>query len=196
MQFAWFVLVDLVVSTGAVAREILTPTDFTEEAIIAVEVPTSARRHLLLLLVAITVTPGTAVVDTDGERGTLYLHLLHCDRRAAVTAHIDRLAALAGAALPPPSLEPGGPEMIVTIVLAVFVLTGACAAARALRGPTLADRVAAFDVGLIALMGGIVTQAVDTGDTVALDLLVVVAIVGFTATVAVSRFVERQGSAR
>ena len=86
--------------------------------------------------------------------------------------------------------------MIVTIVLAVFVLTGACAAARALRGPTLADRVAAFDVGLIALMGGIVTQAVDTGDTVALDLLVVVAIVGFTATVAVSRFVARQGSAR
>ena len=103
VQFAWFVLVDLVVSTGAVAREILTPTDFTEEAIIAVAVPTSARRHLLLLLVAITVTPGTAVVDTDGERGTLYLHLLHCDRRAAVTAHIDRLAALAGAALPPPS---------------------------------------------------------------------------------------------
>jgi len=102
VQFTWFVLVDLVVSTGAVAREILTPTDSTEEAIIAVAVPASARRHLLLLLIAITVTPGTAVVDTDGERGTLYLHLLHCDRQAAVTAHIDRLAALAGAALPPP----------------------------------------------------------------------------------------------
>jgi len=86
--------------------------------------------------------------------------------------------------------------VIVTIVLAVFVLTGACATARALIGPTLADRVAAFDVGLIALMGGIVTQAVETGDTVALDLLVVVAIVGFTATVAVSRFIESQGSAR
>ena len=40
------------------------------------------------------------------------------------------------------------------------------------------------------------TQAVETGDTVALDLLVVVAIVGFTATVAVSRFIESQGSAR
>ena len=74
VQFAWFVLVDLVVSTGAVAREILTPTDSTEEAIIAVVVPASARRHLLLLLIAITVTPGTAVVDTDGRRLVLELH--------------------------------------------------------------------------------------------------------------------------
>jgi multicomponent Na+:H+ antiporter subunit F len=86
--------------------------------------------------------------------------------------------------------------VIIAIVLTAFVLTGACAVARALLGPTLADRVAAFDVALIALMGGIVTGAVAEGDTVALDLLVVVAIVGFTATVAASRFIERRGAAR
>ncbi len=32
-------VVDLVISTVTVAREILTPTDYTEEAIIAVPVP-------------------------------------------------------------------------------------------------------------------------------------------------------------
>lgn len=86
--------------------------------------------------------------------------------------------------------------MIVTVALSAFFLTGVCATVRVLRGPTLADRVAAFDVALIALMGGIVTGAVAEGDTVALDLLVVVAIVGFTATAAASRFIERHGDPR
>lgn len=86
--------------------------------------------------------------------------------------------------------------MITAVALGAFVLAAAAAAGRALRGPTLADRVAAFDVALIALMGGIVTGAIETGDTLALDLLVVVAIVGFTATVAASRFIERSGRGR
>jgi multicomponent Na+:H+ antiporter subunit E len=102
LRFGWIVVVDLIVSTVAVGWEILTPTDSTEEAIVAVQVPADARRHLLLIVVAVTVTPGTAVVDVDPERGTLYLHLLHCDRQEAVTDHVARLAALADAALPPP----------------------------------------------------------------------------------------------
>lgn len=103
LRFAWVVLVDLVVSTVAVAWEILTPTDSTEEAIVAVTLPSGARRHLLLLIVAITVTPGTAVVDADADRGVLYLHLLHCDRREALTTHVEQLAELACAALPSPA---------------------------------------------------------------------------------------------
>lgn len=103
LRFGWMVLVDLVVSTVAVAWEILTPTDSTEEAIVAVTLPAGARRHLLLLIVSVTVTPGTAVVDADADRGVLYLHLLHCDRQDALTAHVNRLAELACAALPPPA---------------------------------------------------------------------------------------------
>lgn len=103
IRFVGAVAVDLVVSTGAVAREILTPTDFTEEAIVAVDVPPGARRHVLLLVVVITLTPGTAVVDVDPDSGTLYLHLLHCDRRETTTRHISRLAELTCAALPDPS---------------------------------------------------------------------------------------------
>ena len=107
LRFAALVSVDLVVSTVTVAKEILTPVDSTEEAIIAVRVPADTRSHLLLLIVAITVTPGTAVVDADPDTGTLYLHLLHSDRRDAVTEHVCELAELACRALPtkPTDLE-------------------------------------------------------------------------------------------
>ncbi len=99
-RLAWLVLVDLISSTIDVAVEIVTPTDRTEEGIIAVNVPNHSRQHLLLLIVAITLTPGTAVVDADPDTGTLYLHLLHIDRRASTVAHVEDLARLAAEALP------------------------------------------------------------------------------------------------
>ena len=99
-RFVGLVAVDLVLATAAVAREILTPTDRTAEAIIAVDLPTDARAHQLLLIVAVTVTPGTAVVDADPDTGTLYLHVLHAERRDATEAHVRALAELACRALP------------------------------------------------------------------------------------------------
>lgn len=84
--------------------------------------------------------------------------------------------------------------MITTIAYTAFLATAACAAVRLLRGPTLADRVVALDVALVSLMGAIATHSADTGSTVYLDLLVVIAIVGFTATVAASRFIEHEGT--
>ena len=84
--------------------------------------------------------------------------------------------------------------MIATIATAAFVVTAVCAAIRLLRGPTLADRVIALDVVLISLMGGIAVDAAATGETAYLNALVVIAIVGFTATVAVSRFIEHEGT--
>jgi multicomponent Na+:H+ antiporter subunit F len=83
--------------------------------------------------------------------------------------------------------------VITTIVIGAFVLAGVCAGIRLLIGPSLADRVAALDVMLIALMSGIAAAAADSRDPVYLELLVVVAIVAFTATVAASRFIESEG---
>jgi multisubunit Na+/H+ antiporter MnhE subunit len=68
--------------------------------VIAVTLPAEARRHLLLLVVAVTVTPGTAVVDTDPDSGTLYLHLLNSAEREATELHVRRIADLACRALP------------------------------------------------------------------------------------------------
>lgn len=99
-HFCWLVLLDLVASTVSVAREVLTPIDHTREGIIAVHLPLHSRRHLLMLTVAITVTPGTAVVDIDPDTNTFYLHLLHVARRDEVAAHAVELADLACRGLP------------------------------------------------------------------------------------------------
>ena len=100
VHFVWLVSLDLVSSMVSVAWEILTPTDYTDEAIIAVDTQVESRSHLLMLVVAITVTPGTAVVDTDADTGRLYLHLLHAEKADAIVAHVQRLADLACRALP------------------------------------------------------------------------------------------------
>ena len=100
LRLAWLVTVDLVKSTVSVAREILTPTDYTDESVVAVNVAADGRHHMLLLTVAITLTPGTAVVDVDPDTGTLYLHLLHDEQRAATIEHVKQLAHLACEALP------------------------------------------------------------------------------------------------
>ncbi len=105
VRLVWLVVVDLVISTVSVAREILTPTDRTNESIVAVTVPRAGRDHMLLLIVAITLTPGTAVVDAEPDTGTLYLHLLHDDRRASTVAHVEKLAGLACEALPTRTTE-------------------------------------------------------------------------------------------
>lgn len=100
LRFLGLVAADMARSTVGVAHEVLTPTDYTDESIVAVDLPSAARRHRLLLIVAVTVTPGTAVVDTDAETGALYLHLLHHERADDTLAHVRRLAELACAALP------------------------------------------------------------------------------------------------
>lgn len=100
LHLLWVVCVDLVKSTISVAAETVTPGDSTDEAIVAVRVAPESRDHLLLLIVAITLTPGTAVVDADPDTGVLYLHLLHNDRRAATLEHVEQLARLACEGLP------------------------------------------------------------------------------------------------
>lgn len=100
LKFTMLVVGDLVRSTASVVFEVLTPTDHTDESIVRVDLVPEGRRHLLLLVVAVTVTPGTAVVDTDLDNGTLYLHLLHHDRRDDTVRHVERLAQLACEALP------------------------------------------------------------------------------------------------
>lgn len=100
-RLMWRVLVDLTRSTIAVTKEVLTPTDHIEEGIIAVEMPPGWKRHQLLLTIAITITPGTAVVDADADNDILYLHTLYVGDRAETEALTKDLARLAEEALPP-----------------------------------------------------------------------------------------------
>jgi multicomponent Na+:H+ antiporter subunit F len=83
--------------------------------------------------------------------------------------------------------------MIANIAVTVFVLAGILAGIRLIRGPSLADRVISLDAALVALMGAIGTRVAETGDSLYIGVLVVIAIVAFTATVALSRFIETTG---
>jgi len=91
---------DLVISTVGVAKEVLTPGDTTDEGIIAVDLGAAARDHFLLITIAVTVTPGTAVVDVDPDTGTVYLHLLFMDEAEETVAALRDLVRLAELALP------------------------------------------------------------------------------------------------
>lgn len=62
-----------------------------------------------------------------------------------------------------------------------------------MRGPSLVDRVIPLDAALVALMGAIGTRVAETGNTLCIGVLVVIAIVALSATVALSRFIETAG---
>jgi multicomponent Na+:H+ antiporter subunit F len=83
--------------------------------------------------------------------------------------------------------------MIANIAIGIFLIAGLLAGIRLILGPSLADRVISLDAALVALMGAIGTRVAETGDTLYVGVLVVIAIVAFTATVALSRFIETTG---
>lgn len=85
--------------------------------------------------------------------------------------------------------------MISLFAICCFVFAGVCGAFRLLKGPDLADRIIALDVTLVSLMGAITVDAAREGNELNLIMLVVLAIIGFTATVSASRFLERDQSA-
>ena len=83
--------------------------------------------------------------------------------------------------------------MIADIAVGIFLVAGLLAGLRLIRGPNLADRVISLDAALVALMGAIGTRVAETGETLYIGILVVIAIVAFTATVVLSRFIETTG---
>lgn len=84
--------------------------------------------------------------------------------------------------------------LVTDIVLALLGLAGALTILRLLRGPSLADRIVALDTTLVVLVCAIAVLSVQRGSGVFLDALVVVALLGFTGTSLVARFIERRGA--
>lgn len=62
---------------------------------------------------------------------------------------------------------------------------------RLLRGPTLPDRVVAFDLFASLGVGIIAVYGVVNGLTVFLDVAIIVALVGFLGTVGFARYLEK-----
>ncbi len=84
-------------------------------------------------------------------------------------------------------------NVVGSIALTVLLVAAGLALIRLLRGPTLADRMVALDSLLLTIASGIAVNAAATGTGEFLDVMIVVALLGFIGSVTVARFIERRG---
>jgi multicomponent Na+:H+ antiporter subunit F len=84
-------------------------------------------------------------------------------------------------------------QPLLIVLLAGVILAMGLAVLRLMRGPTLADRVLALDVLVIAAVGGVALKAWRTGLAVFLDVAVAVAMVTFISAVALAWYLEQRG---
>lgn len=85
-------------------------------------------------------------------------------------------------------------EIVTGVGIGVLGLAGVLCVVRLLRPGSLADRVVALDTLLLVAVSGIALQSLRSRSGAFLDLLVITALVGFTGTVIVARYVERRGA--
>lgn len=81
-----------------------------------------------------------------------------------------------------------------TIVLGMLMISATMCVARLLRGGSLPDRVVALDALLVVVVLGLAVLAIRTGEDTYLDAMVVAALLGFTGTSLVAKFIERRGA--
>jgi multicomponent Na+:H+ antiporter subunit F len=79
------------------------------------------------------------------------------------------------------------------VIAATFAILGVAALGflyRLLRGPSLADRVVGFDGVVTVLVITIVADSVRTGSADMLPIVVLLAVLGFSSTALVGRYIE------
>ncbi|MGP1357450.1 monovalent cation/H+ antiporter complex subunit F [Roseicyclus sp.] len=75
----------------------------------------------------------------------------------------------------------------------ILVMLGvAFAFVRLIKGPSLSDRIVALDMMTVLIVSFCGLYAILSEDTAFVDVAIVLALVGFLATVALARFVERR----
>jgi multicomponent Na+:H+ antiporter subunit E len=96
-------LADLVRSAALVAWQTIRPQGIGRSAIIEVQMRTDSDLLLTMIAEAVTLVPGSLVIDMDRERRTLAIHVLHVQdeadverRRAAVLAEEERVVRAFG----------------------------------------------------------------------------------------------------
>ena len=84
--------------------------------------------------------------------------------------------------------------VLTAICIAVSLISAALCIARALLGPTVPDRAIALDLLVVVLVNGLGIVASEDGDGLLVDAILVIGLLGFVATLTVSRFVESRGT--
>lgn len=85
-------------------------------------------------------------------------------------------------------------SLLTSVLLGILAAAGGLCVLRLLRGGSLADRIVALDMLLVVVVCGLAVHAAGTGTGIFLDVLVVVALLGFAGTALVARFIERRGA--
>jgi multicomponent Na+:H+ antiporter subunit F len=80
----------------------------------------------------------------------------------------------------------------VDISFVMVMLGVAFAFVRLIKGPSLPDRIVALDMMTVLIVSFCGLYAILSEDTAFVDVAIVLALVGFLATVALARFVERR----
>lgn len=83
-------------------------------------------------------------------------------------------------------------DLAATIALGLTLIGVVAGCARLVLGPSLADRVVSLDLIMVLLVAITALLALTTGKAAYLDLGLVLALVGFLATVAFARYAERR----
>lgn len=79
--------------------------------------------------------------------------------------------------------------IVVGALLVIAISVGLCVV-RAVRGPTLFDRVLAFDCLALNMVGGVLLISLLLHTDAFLDVVLVVALLGFLGTVAFATYLE------
>ena len=95
---------DLVKSTWVVVLEALTWSQ-PDDVIVPVDIPAEACRLDAFLVIAVTLTPGTSVVEVDHDESRLWVHILDREQREPVCEHVRELAEAAVAAFPSSAVD-------------------------------------------------------------------------------------------
>lgn len=85
-------------------------------------------------------------------------------------------------------------SVLVSVLFGLLTVAAVLCLARLWRGGSLADRIVALDTLLVVVVCGIAVDAVRRRSGVFLDVAVVAALLGFTGTSLVARFIERRGA--
>jgi multicomponent Na+:H+ antiporter subunit F len=84
-------------------------------------------------------------------------------------------------------------ELLTTVALILLGIGVACAVARVVVGPSLADRILGLDVATTLAVGIVAVFAVRTGYFLYLDIAVALALVAFVSTAAFARYLVSGG---
>lgn len=85
-------------------------------------------------------------------------------------------------------------QTVSGMALTMLMVAAALCVIRLVRGGSVPDRIVALDTLLVVVVLGLAILAARTGEDTYLDAMVVAALLGFTGTSLVAKFIERRGA--